>query len=309
MPRVLLTGASGFLGAHMLETAIGAGWDVLALVHSRPLSLRQSHAALPVVSVQEASSRGWTAILAEEQINAVYHLAAFIPADHSDPTLAERCFQVNALLTLDLLRASVRAGVRRFVYFSAGSAYVPGLDRPAKETDPLYPALRSPFYLGSKVLGELFVEHFRCRYELSSICLRISSPYGVGMPSKSMVARFMTSAGQGLPLEVWEGGRYSVDLVYVEDVVSLAASALTAGAPGVYNVGSGVATSSLELAQTIARVFSDRHVQIIVSPPGSNADLGFCALDISRAQATWGYSPRSLEDGLSAFRLSQEQAR
>ena len=309
MPKIFLTGASGFLGRHMLRSAISAGWNVLALVHSRPLSPGQSHATVRTVSMHEASSRGWAAILTENQIDAVYHLAAFIPADHSDPAVAERCLQVNALLTLDLLRASVRAGIGRFVYFSAGNTYAPGLDRPAKETDPLYPVLRSPFYLGSKVLGELFVEHFRRRYELSAISLRISSPYGVGMPSKSIVARFMTFADQGLPLEVEGGGRYKVDLVHVEDVVSLATSALTTGAPGVYNVGSGVATSSLELAQTIARVFPDRHIEIIVHPATSNMDLGFCALDISRAQATWGYSPRTLQDGLRAFRLSQEQAR
>jgi len=260
------------------------------------------------VSLDEASSRGWTAILTENQIDAVYHLAAFIPTDHSDPDLAQRCLQVNALLTLDLLRASVEAGIGRFIYFSAGNAYAPGLHRPAKETDPLYPASRSPFYLGSKVLGELFVEHFRCRYGLSTISLRISSPYGVGMSSNSIVARFVSLAEQGLPLEVKGGGRYKADLVYVEDVVILATSVFATGAPGVYNVGSGVATSSLELAQTVAKVFSDQHIEIIVHPANSNMDLGFCALDISRAQAMWGYSPRTLEDGLRAFRLEQERS-
>ena len=159
MPTVFLTGASGFLGKHMLRSAISADWNVLALVHSHPLSPGQSHAAVRTVSVHEASSRGWAAILTENQIDAVYHLAAFIPADHSDPAVAEQCLQVNALLTLDLLRASIEVGIGKFIYFSAGNAYAPSLDRPAKETDPVYPVSRSPFYLGSKMLGELFVEH------------------------------------------------------------------------------------------------------------------------------------------------------
>lgn len=300
MNRVFLTGSTGFLGKHLTRSLCNAGYEITVLSRSPNRFRNKDEGKVKTIFLPNAKLNDLDIALSKGY-DVVCHLAAFVPDDHSDPSLARACIETNVMLPLNLLQASVRNNVKRYVYFSAGNAYAPDLDRPAKETDSIYPSNVSPFYLGSKMLAEIFTEHYRRKHSLETISLRISSPYGCGMPSKSAIIRFIQNTIDGLPIELYDGGQYKTDLVFVEDVIDVTMAAIKSGSPGIYNIGSGVATSLLYLARVISEVF-EREVPIEFVSSKAGRERGFCVLDIEKARSVWGWQPRSLRDGLQAMR-------
>lgn len=238
-------------------------------------------------------------------VDAVCHLAAYLPPDYASPAYASSCFEINALATLQLGGLCADQG-KHFVFCSSGQAYVHS-SVAVTEDAPLYPAERATFYLASKLSGELFVEHLRRHHGLQAITFRVGSCYGPGMPRNSVIAFFMEQAIARKPLPVQNGGVPSCDFVYVGDVARLVAAALETGAGGVYNAGSGIATSVLELAHAVKETFPEFPVSINVEPPGRPTPASFPPLSMAKARGMWGHSPTSLKAGLAAFRTHLEK--
>lgn len=296
--RLCLTGATGTIGSRVLAAALHEEGSVVALVRSSSME-RLSGAGAEVVAwdldapaLPEEALRG---------VDTVCHMAAFIPPDMHDSAHAEACLRRNAVATLRLLESARRAGVRRFVYFSSGNTYLPQ-GRPAREEDPLFPASRAPYYLASKMVGEVFVEHVGAGGEMSTVTLRVSSVYGPGMRPHGLVPRFLDAAANGERLVVRDGGRYAADLVYVDDVVDATLwIAGDAGITGPLNVGSGVASTTLDVARAVAALHSlpEERVEVLAPTGAPVAAEGFAPLDISRAVRVLGYAPVPLREGLA----------
>jgi UDP-glucose 4-epimerase len=305
--RILVTGASGFIGRHLTAALLRDGWEVTAVTR-RP-GLSPAPVGMHVVQGDLTDPQTVDRVIAGA--DSVCHLAALIPSDLEDATAARACLEMNALVALRIAEAAARSAAR-MVFFSSGQVYRPS-DQPLSEDAPTYPASRATYYLASKLAGELFVEHCRLRRGLAAVTLRVGSCYGFGMPEKSLVATFMRSARAGLPLEVWGGGTARYDFVSVGDVVRLTLAALQGKETGVFNAGSGRGEPILELAQAIDQLFEDRRLDIRIhpAPPGTVAgsgSAGFSPLSTNKAFAAWGYRPCSLIDGLREYRRHLESA-
>jgi len=303
MTRVALTGAAGFLGRHAVAAAQAAGWQVNALVHTHalPTNLLSQTSRLVRGCVEDVAAL--RELLGDA--DCVLHLAAYVPPDHHDASYAEQCFTINALSTLRLAQLVGQLPGRRLIYASAGNAYVRSRGV-AHESSPVYPAIRATYYLASKLLGELYIEYLRHSQGLPAVSLRISSPYGPGMPDRAVVSRFMHAALTGKPLQVHDGGRPRYDLVSATDVASVTTAALDSGAPGLYNVAAGKSYSLRQIAAAVARTFSDRRLWIEVLPASGLPPASFPTLSVAKARATWNYQPHSLGQGLAAFRRALE---
>jgi UDP-glucose 4-epimerase len=306
---VLVTGAGGFLGRRLVPALCGAGWDVLGV--SRP-----GRAMIPEIRTieldleEQAEVGGFEKLDAfVPHLDAVCHLAAFIPPRQDDAQHASRCLRMNALLTLQLARWATGKGCR-FLYTSTANMYNrSGMqpEPPANERESIYPSARACFYFASKLAGELFVEHVRRTLGLSAVILRIASVFGPGMPEKCGAARFLAAAAAGGVLDVW-GGKARQDWVHVDDVVTAIVAALHSGDQGVYNVASGESHTVLEFAQLAAEVYSDTRPTIQVLPVEPPEDLGFRPLSIEKAQQAWGFFPRRLEESIRWYRRVMEAA-
>jgi UDP-glucose 4-epimerase len=211
----------------------------------------------------------------------------------------------NALLTLRLAERVLETGTMRFIYLSSGQGYAYA-QTPVDETRSLYPTARASYYLGSKLLGEIYVEHLRATRGLHALSLRLGSVYGLGMPESSVVARFMYAARAGKTLHVANGGCSSADFVSVSDVVWAVLEAAQRGGTGVYNVASGVAPTILDLARTITEIFADHQPEVKIQPIGAVVPASFPAIDIAKAKKEWGYRPRGLKEGLIQYRSAME---
>ncbi|HEX2206309.1 MAG TPA: NAD-dependent epimerase/dehydratase family protein [Longimicrobium sp.] len=290
--RVALTGATGTIGSRLLDALRAAGHDAVAL--ARP------GAGMDALRAKGVKVAGWDLDRPEVDpevlrgVDAVLHLAAYIPPRMDDPAEAEPCLRRNALGTLGLLRAAREAKVRRFVYFSSGQVYQ-RQDRPVREDDPVYPAARAPYYLTSKLAGEVYASHLGSTGSMDVAILRVASVYGPGC--HGLVTRFLARAAAGEPIVVVNDGRYRVDLVFVDDVVDAAAKVLERRATGIFNVGSGRGAAIRDVAEIALRL-SGAHPSLVHSRPGPD-DPGFSALDVGRAARELGYAPLSLEEGMA----------
>ena len=301
--RVLVTGAAGFIGAHVVDAALAQGWRVTA-VDTRWNPRVMERPGVVGVQADILAKDGLTPWL--NGVAGICHVAGFIPPCMENPAFAKQCLRVNALGTLKLLEALARnKHPPRLVYFSAGAAYE-FANTPVAETAPLYPANRASYYIASKMLGELYVEHFRRAGALHAISLRIGACYGPGMPATGVIPAFLRAARAGKDLVIKAGARATYDYVYVADVAHVAVQALATGADGIYNIGSGRTWNAMQLAQTVVEIFPEQQPRIISAPFIREQLQGFSALDSRKAHGTWGFTPRSLTAGLRDLWLSQE---
>jgi UDP-glucose 4-epimerase len=290
--KVAVTGAGGLLGAALVNRLAAGGQRVLAMSRS-PGTVASDNA------VHWDASDDWRQTArALVGVDVVLHTAAYIPRDHSDASEALRCLEVNGIGTLNLLRAAELADVRRFVYVSGSNTLKPRTDR-VREDDPIG-CEHAPYYLGSKVVGEIYV---RAAMEqgLETLVVRPSSIYGPGMTG-GVLATFANRLRDGLPIRLNNGGRFQADYVWRSDVVEVLARCAVDHRRGALNLGAGTVTSLREVAHLLCEVLGADPGLVTVEPAGDEArTTGFAAIDIARAREWYAFAPTSLRDGLKVW--------
>lgn len=295
--ELVVTGATGFIGARLIDQALARGYAVTALARDpdRIAARRDAHLRAEKWSVGEP-------LPSFGQADAVVHLAAYIPADLSDAHQAVKCFEINTYGALQAAMDAASQGVRRFAYFGSGQVYTPAAE-PASETSPTFPVNRASYYLASKLSAEICLLAFGKAKAMPVTILRPASVYGPGMHGKGMVTAFIRALARGHPVIIRDGGTYRVDLVYVDDVASLALEAVAGAGEGVFNAGSGHACTSLEAAHIIAEVMGADPALIKVEGEGKDGGAaGFAALNVANAAEQLAYTPRAFRQGIEAWK-------
>ncbi len=139
---------------------------------------------------------------------------------------------------------------------------------------------------------------------LSATVLRLQNVYGPGQslsnPYTGIISNFIETAKQGKKLNIYEDGNIFRDFIHVEDVVSalLAASVVT-NYPAPINIGSGQATSIMELARLLLKIIGASQNNFFISGHFRAGDIRHAVADIRRAREILSWSPRiELEEGL-----------
>jgi UDP-glucose 4-epimerase len=283
-----LTGGSGFIGRRLADHARAAGYRLRRFGRTPSTGDRNECAAFDLAgpSLDPELLRGCEVLI---------HLAAHIPRDHGDADEAERCWRINALGTSRLINSAIRGGVRHIIQTTSANAYAPSMI-PPDEAAALFPQSRS-YYLGSKILQEIYAVEACSRAGVRLTTLRLGSVYGAGQTSGAVGAMVSAAMTRGA-VRVADAGRFGADLVAVDDIVAAAMLILTKEVSGPVNVGSGVRTTMATLAALIASQTGAR----IVKERGRDGpdDFGFPALNIMRLTEL-GYRPRQIEDGIAAM--------
>jgi nucleoside-diphosphate-sugar epimerase len=249
MIQTLVTGATGLLGRHTVEELAQAGVKIRALV--RPSSDVRHLESLGVALV--SGDAGDRALLerAVSGVDILFHLAGYLTADAPFSTTGNTSEKdwpiyqaINVDLTAALLRASVAAGVTRFVYVSSSSVYSLDAPVPTAEDAPVRPF---SLYGRSKYLAEEAVRAAQAA-GLSTTIIRPPIVYGPG-------DRYFTPMAMRLAklplLPLIKGGKSLMDLVYAGDVAALMwrAAQHPAAVGQVYNAGPGQPTTLYDLTQ------------------------------------------------------------
>jgi UDP-glucose 4-epimerase len=290
--RAAVTGGAGFIGSHVVDALVGRGDEVHVvdnLATGRRKNLNGS-ATFHELDIREPLGP----LFEEIEPELVVHLAA--QADVG--TSVERPLldaEVNVLGTLNVLEAARPHGAQ-LVFSSTGGALYGECPRPAQEDDERRPL--SP-YGTSKLAGEAYLGTWNALHGTRHVVLRFGNVYGPRQLAKlegGVVAIFMDRLRAGESVRIFGDGEQERDFVYVGDVVDgILASVGHDG--GVYNIGTGRATSVKELFDACRRVAGvDAEAEYADARPG---DLLRSVLDVSRAERELGWRPQTpLEDGL-----------
>jgi UDP-glucose 4-epimerase len=291
--RALVTGGAGFIGSNLVDALVQRGDDahVLDDLSNGRRENVHAHATLHVGDIREPD-----AVFDEVRPELVFHLAAQanVRTSVERPDLDAA---VNVLGTVRVLEAARRHGAQ-VVFSSTGGAIYGECDRPAGEE-----AARQPLspYGTSKLCGEEYLATWNRLYETRHVSLRFGNVYGPRQEphgEAGVVAIFMGLLAEGGTPTIYGDGRQTRDYVYVGDVVDAVLRA-RGHSGGVYNVGTGVETSVLELYDEIRRATGIEREA--THAPERLGELQRSVLDPGAAQRDLGWRPEtSLADGLRA---------
>jgi UDP-glucose 4-epimerase len=302
--RALVTGGAGFIGSHVADALLAAGYAVTVL-DDFSTGRRANVPADATVAELDIRSRDAAALVRDGGFDVVCHLAAQIDVRRSvaDPVAdADR----NVLGTLNLLEAARHAARRPRVIFSStgGAVYGDQEPPPSAEGQPKDP--ESPYGI-AKLAAEYYLSYYGRVHGLETVALRYANVYGPRQDphgEAGVVAIFCQRLLAGRPLLVFGDGRQTRDYVYVGDVARANVLAAAVSLPNArrlddraYNVGTGVPTSVLDLAAALQRV-AGRTTPIEHAPPRPG-EQARSFVDVAKAAVQLGWRPSvTLDEGL-----------
>jgi len=295
-----VTGGAGFIGSHLVDALLAAGWSVRVLddfSSGREANLAQARDRIELLRGDLADPEVAAAAVADVEV--VFHQGAVpsVPRSLEEPIRTNR---VNVDGTLQILEASRRAGVRRVVYAASSSAYGDTEVLPKVETMPADPL--SPYAL-QKYAGEVYCRLYHRLYGLETVALRYFNVFGPRQDPRStyaaVVPRFAVACLRGEPPTIHGDGEQSRDFTYVGDAVRANLAAADAPkAPGlVFNVAGGRRVTLNALLATIQQIVGSRVTPI--HGPARPGDVRHSQADLTRARTLLEWEPSvSLEEGL-----------
>ncbi len=291
--NVLLTGAGGQLGGDLLDALVAAGHQVVATdLKPRPDATDGDRLRWRALDVTDAAAVDAT--LAEERPDLLFHLAAILSA--AGERAPERAYAVNQTGTWNLLEASRKHGVGRFVFTSTIAVYGPDLPDPTPEDVALQPGT---MYGVTKASGELLCAYYRRRHGLDCRGVRFPGLISASLPGggSSDYALFMYVDGVRVgAYEAFCRPDTRIPLMYMPDgvraVLELAEAPAAQLRRTVYNIA-GFSPRADEIAADVARAVPGVAITYAPDPLRQGIlDSWPRALDDRAARADWGWRPR-----------------
>jgi NAD dependent epimerase/dehydratase len=301
---VLITGAGGFIGGHLVQRLVTDGARVRALVRYNSRNERgtldwlepEVTSEVEVVLGELRDIESVTRAVRGSEV--VLHLAAqiAIPYSYVNP---RDFFEVNVLGTLNVAQACLAADVQRVVHTSTSEVYGSAQQIPITEDHPLEP--QSP-YAASKLAADKLMDSWHRSFELPVVVIRPFNTYGPRQSARAIIPTIISQAlaGETLSLGSLHPRR---DLTYVEDTVSgMLAAALAPDAVGeTVQLGTGEAVSVRDIVKTIGALMGQELHPTLdearVRPEKSEVQLLLSKPD--RALTMLGWKPEvTLREGL-----------
>ncbi len=302
--KVLVTGADGFIGSHLVENLLKRGYPVRALTYYNSFNFwghieefyQDYPDQLEVIS-GDIRDPGLCEKMCEG-IEVVFHLAALIPIPYS--YIAPHSYvQTNVMGTLNMLKASLKSGVKRFVQTSTSEVYGTAQYVPIDEKHPLNP--QSP-YAATKLAGDKLALSFYLSFGLEVVVVRPFNTYGPRQSARAVIPTIILQALEGDQIKLGNVDT-ARDFNYVSDTVE---GILRAGLEDAFvgeevNIGSGRSCRIRELVDLVGKVLH-KNFKIYtdperIRPERSEVKLLLCSSEKLRNKTGW--APRvSLEEGI-----------
>ena len=293
MAKCIVTGGSGFIGSHVVDTLKESGHDVTVLDHRVPP--HRSDVGFEDVDLLDAPS-----ILATTRgADYVFHLAAVSNVNHAFkyPVYSTA---LNVMGTTNVLEAARQNGVKRVVLASTVWVYngAPATLEAADESVPFHLNGAGHIYTSTKMACEMLCHNYQTLYQVPFTVLRYGIPYGPRMREELLIPIFLRKALNGESLTVAGKGDQFRKFVYVRDLADAHLLVMAENAANqIFNIEGNQTVTVLEVAEGIRSRVGD-HVKIEFSParPG---DFGGREVSNAKAKNILGWEPRiGFEGGL-----------
>ena len=296
--RVLVIGGSGFVGSHVVDALVKEGIDVVVFDRN----MESYRATLPRVHYVkgELGNRGELEAVIANGIDHVIHLvSSTVPKTSNDDPIFD--VQMNLVESLALFDLCVKHRVQKVIFTSSGGT-VYGIPHvlPISEDHPTNPICS---YGIVKLAIEKYLQFYKHSYNLDYVILRLSNPYGIRQDPRGIqgaVSVFMGNMLLGNPITLWGDGSIVRDFVNVRDVARLYYAAVTSKLNGIFNGGSGLGVSLLELLEIMSHQL--KITPKVIHEPAREFDVPTIVLNCEKAAKKLLWVPKiSLQEGLFEF--------
>ncbi len=249
--KIIVTGGAGFIGSNIVDAYIEAGHSVFIIDNLSSGSIRNINKKARFYKL-DIKSKKIDSLFREIKPDIVNHHAAQIDVRKSvaDP-LSDA--EINVIGTINLLQASVKHGVKKFIFASTGGAIYGEQEKfPADEKHPVNPV--SPYGV-SKLCAEHYIKYFYLEYKLPYTCLRYSNVYGPRQNphgEAGVVAIFIKKILDNSQPVINGDGLQTRDFIYIKDIINVNLKATDSPFVGILNVGTGIETDIRTIYKLIA---------------------------------------------------------
>jgi len=293
--NVIVTGGAGFIGSHLVELLLAEGHKVTIIDNfstGRPENLEhlKENKNLELIFADITDFNKIEPLFTNK--DWIFHLAALADIVPSIE-MPDEYHKANVNGTFNVLQASVKHNIKRFVYSASSSCYgIPDIYPTPEDTkpSPQYP------YALTKFVGEQYIMHWAKVYKLPAVALRLFNVYGTRSRTSgtygAMFGVFLAQKLANKPYTIVGDGNQTRDFTYVTDVARAFYSAAKSSVCGeIFNVGSGNTYS----INKIVELMGGDKVHITKRP--GEPDCTFA--DISKIQNILGWKPQiTIEQGV-----------
>lgn len=291
--KILITGGLGKIGSRLCEK-LSQTYDVVVLDN-----FSNNSGIVPCADIIEGDVRDLKIVDSIiDKVDIVIHMAAQISVDKSiDDPVYDADNNING--TLNVLEASRRSNIKRFIYISSAAVYGKPIYLPIDEKHPTNPM--SPYGM-SKLTGERYSMLYHDLYGLPVTCVRLFNIFGFQNSKDSysgVITKFIDRVKDDKNPVIFGDGDQIRDFIYVNDVINIISETIeNKGTIGeVLNVGTGNPTKIVNLSEAIIKIFDKKLMPEFTSP--KIGDIRESYADITKMKNMLGYEPKySLEQGL-----------
>ena len=303
--KVLVTGCAGFIGSNLCEYLLAIGHNVIGLdnLSTGYMSNMEDFYDDPNFSFIFGDIRLLKNCMdATLNVDCVLHQAALasVPKSISDPLETN---SVNVEGFLNMLEASKRNNVKRFVYAASSSTYGDSKDIPSTEENigkPLSP------YAITKYVNELYAEIYSSTFGIETIGLRYFNVFGRRQDPNgayaAVIPKFIDKFLRGESPIINGDGSFSRDFTYIDNVLQMNHLAMTTkdsnAVNQIYNSANGDRVTITEITELIREELSKTEVEIKFGP-NRNGDIPHSQASIDKAKRLLKYKPSyNLKEGI-----------
>ncbi len=287
--KILITGATGFLGRHLETKLKNEGHDILG-------SAGRTYADKKITGMDLTDFNAVQSVIGNFQPEIIFHCGAIVNLARDRQT-ADKCIDINIKGTINLLEALRNQPPKKFIFTSTEEIY--GKNRiPFNESSlPQPPSM----YSVSKLAGENLAATYGSEAGFIVRTIRLATMYGFDTNKNRMIPSIILKAlkGENIPLN---SGKKKRDYLYIDDAVECLLATISSDksqANEVINAGGGDMHTLEELAKTVIEMCGSKSEIELNAYPDRQNEADEWLMDITKAKRVLGWSPKTrLREGL-----------
>ncbi len=241
MTKILITGATGFIGSHLFNLLLSKGYEVRGISNTQKKDL--------ISKISLLNKNKLNSYFKNNNFDVVIHLASLL--DDENPL---KILQTNYSMTLNLLQSCIENNIPNFIFTSSHAVYGKTMYLPIDEEHPTVP---QSSYGITKLIEENLCKIFKNYFDLNTIILRITSVYGGDQNKTKLIPNLILSTlnNNKIFLDKYKNGFQIMDMIHVDDVChSILCSLKNLNNSGIYNVSSSESITVKEISEYIHKV-------------------------------------------------------
>ena len=298
--KILLTGGAGLIGKSLASELLKNNYKVSILDLPKQVSRNKKFfKSNPSIRVFRGSiTNSKVCVNAAKNIDCIIHLAAMLGVKNTDNN-QNGCIKINVEGTENILKASIKNKIKRFIFISSSEVYGEPKKNPIKETDKLY---GKSIYAISKLIGEKLVKKYCDKNKKMKFnILRLFNTYGEGQVAQFVIAKFIKDSKKNREIIINGNGNQIRSYAYSNDVAmgiqKLLLSKNTLNKT--YNLGNSNEVISLKQLAKKIRYLSKTKIKIKILNNFNNSDRDKTRETYKRhcstikAKKDFGYNPKT----------------